>query len=441
MNWQGSSPVGHYCPRCGAAHDRADHFCPSCGSALAADRRQGRGRTALVAIVTVLALAAAVIAGSLLLRDDEPSVSTLVQASTTPPTSTQSAPPTSEAAADFAQVFAKVRSGVVRIDVSTCEGGSVGTGFLVDDDLIVTAAHVVDGAASLGLTLGDESAPTIASGVVVGFDPSVDMALIKADRDLEGHLFGFSDTPAEVGQEVVAIGFPQGEPMTLTRGVVSGLNRSITIDDQTYEGLIQTDAAINPGNSGGPMVDLEGSVQGIADAVRTDSQGIAYAVPADTAQDRAQTWQNNTDSVVSATCDHPEAPDTTTDLDLSPPSEDPLTLDVTTFFTDYFTAINDSDYPLVWSMLSPDLRPDVDELADSLSTTIDFGMEVHSVERDADDTVRAHVSFISTQSPDQGPDGQTCTVWNLDYTLVPTGDPWQIRRAVGHDGAPASSSC
>jgi len=176
--------------------------------------------------------------------------------------------------------------------------------------------------------------------------------------------------------------------------------------------------------------------------VRTDSQGIAYVVPADTAQELTSSWRGNTDSVVSASCDLPTAPDTTTDLDLVPPSEDPLAVEVTTFFSDYFTAINDSDYERAWSMLSPRLRPaDAGALADSLWSTIDFGVEVHSVKRGAENTVRAHVSFISTQASEQGPKGQTCTVWDLDYTLEPTADPWQIRRAVGHGGGAPYSSC
>ena len=435
-----------YCSNCGAAHESTARFCPACGVPLDAGLRRRPGRTALVAGLAVLALGATGVAAAQFFGRDTPpstaSSSASSSSASSTPTSTASSSPTAEVAADFAQIFSRVRSGVVRIDASTCEGGGVGTGFLVDGDLIVTAAHVVDGAASLGLTLGDESEPTFASGVVVGIDRAADVAMIRADRNLDGHVFGFSDTAPEVGQEIVAIGFPQGEPMTLTRGVVSGLNRTVTFEDRTAEGLIQTDAAINPGNSGGPMVDLDGSVQGVADAVRTDSQGIAYAVPADTAQDLADAWRGQNDSVVSAPCQEPTAPDTTTDLDLIPPSEDPLTLEVTTFFTDYFTAINDSDYERVWTMMSPQVRPDdAEQLAESLSSTIDFGMEVHAVERASDDTVRAHVSFISTQAPDQGPQGQTCTEWNMDYTLVPADDQWQIRRASGHDGQPPYRSC
>jgi S1-C subfamily serine protease len=335
-----------------------------------------------------------------------------------------------------------VRSGVVRIDSSTCDGGGIGTGFLIDDDLVVTAAHVVEGAASLGLTFGDESDPSIASGVVVGIDPLTDMALIRADRNLDGHVFSLADSSPDVGQSIVAIGFPQGEPMTLTSGIVSGLNRTISFEGRTYAGLIQTDAAINPGNSGGPMLDLKGTVQGVADAVRTDSQGIAYAIPARTVRSLTAKWKGNTTSVVDAACEAPTAPDRTTDFDVLPPSDDPLAVEVTQLFREYFTAINEADYQRAWELMSPRLRPsDVDSFAESLSSTIDFGVVVQSVTPGEDGTANAHVYFVSTQSAEQGPEGQTCTAWDLDYTLVPTGDPWQIRRAKAHGGGKAYHSC
>lgn len=455
MSW--SRDDEQFCPRCGNAHETEDLFCPGCGVRFDYKVRRGSRRTLPVvgAAFAALALASVGVFAAVRLMDQNsveassPNPSLASPPPTTPATTSSASagspdpsPTRSEPPADFAQLFSKVRSGVVRIDASTCDGGGIGTGFLVGDDLVVTAAHVVDGAASLGLTFGSESSPTVASGIVVGIDRSTDMAMIKADRELKGHVFVFSGKSAEVGQEVVAIGFPRGEPMTLTRGIVSGLNRTITLDNRTYSGLIQTDAAINPGNSGGPMVDVKGSVQGIADAVRTDAQGIAYAVPAETASRLTEQWRDNTTSVVSAPCQIPEAPDTTTELDLAPPSEDPVTVEVTDFFTEYFTAVNAADYTQVWKMLSPRLRPaDPDELAESLSTTIDFGMEVHEVERLADDTVRAHVSFISTQASEQGPEGQTCTVWDMDYTLVPAGDTWQIRRALGHNGSAPFRSC
>ncbi|KRE41113.1 hypothetical protein ASG74_14735 [Knoellia sp. Soil729] len=415
---------------------------------------------ALVAALVVL-LGSAAFAASQLLKPDATSTTPVDSARATPsvtptrvspsptptspsptPASASPSPSASEVPGDFAQIFSKVRSGVVRIDSSTCDGGGIGTGFLIDDALIVTAAHVVEGAASLGLTFGDESDPTVASGVVVGIDRETDMALIRADRDLDGHVFGLADSQPDVGQSVVAIGFPQGEPMTLTSGIVSGLNRTISFEGRTFQGLIQTDAAINPGNSGGPMLDLKGAVQGVADAVRTDAQGIAYAIPAATVRRLTEQWRGNTKSVVDADCEAPTAPDRTSDFDIVPPSDDPLAVEVTQLFRDYFTAINGADYDQAWALMSPRLRPsDVTTFADSLSSTIDFGVVVHSVKPGKDGSATAHVYFVSTQASEQGPEGQTCTVWDLDYTLVPTGDPWQIRRAKAHGGGSAYHSC
>ena len=450
---------GAYCPSCGTPHGATDRFCPGCGLEFdGSPRRSSNSRRAAVAVAVVLLLGAGGFAAAQM-RGQEPGSAAGPTPSTSgtgaassPTPSTQTGTPTpsptvtpsasSETPATFPQLFSRVRSGVVRIDVSICDGGGTGTGFLVDDDLVVTAAHVVDGAASLGLTFGDEAKPTVASGIVVGIDREADMAMIRADRGLKGHVFGMAEAPPGVGQQVVAIGFPRGEPMTLTQGIVSGLNRTISFGERIYGGLIQTDAAINPGNSGGPMLDLAGSVQGVADAVRTDAQGIAFAIPASTVQRLTAQWRDNTASVVDAACDDPTPPLTTTEIEVLLPDDDPLTIEVTDFFVSYFTAINSGDYDQVWGMMSPNLRPpDPSRLAESLSTTIDFEVVVHDVKDGSGDTAKAHVTFISTQAPGQGPEGQTCTMWDLDYILEPADGSWQIRRGSGHAGEKAFGSC
>src|SRR5689334_14203953 len=117
------------------------------------------------------------------------------------------------------------------------------------------------------------------------------MALIKTDHPIRGHVFSLASSSPTVGDEVAAIGFPVDEPMTLTRGSVSGLHRSIEIDGTTRTGMTQTDTAINPGNSGGPMIELDGKVYGIADAKRIDAEGIAYAVAPEVARSNLSTWR------------------------------------------------------------------------------------------------------------------------------------------------------
>jgi S1-C subfamily serine protease len=152
----------------------------------------------------------------------------------------------------------------------------VGSGFLIDKDgYALTNAHVVDGAASLSVTLDNgEKLPAR----TVGLDPVLDLALIRIDgkAGLPVARFGDSST-LRVGEEVVAIGNPIGLDQTMTRGIVSGLNRLLPgVSDQP---MIQTDAPINPGNSGGPLVDRCGAVMGINTFISEEAQSIGFAVP------------------------------------------------------------------------------------------------------------------------------------------------------------------
>ena len=151
----------------------------------------------------------------------------------------------------------------------------VGSGFVIDrDGHALTNAHVVDGAASLSVTLdnGDKLPAR-----TVGLDPVLDLALIRVDRpNMPTARFGDSST-LRVGEEVVAIGNPIGLDQPMTRGIVSGLNRLLPgVSDQP---MIQTDAPINPGNSGGPLVDRCGAVVGINTFISEEAQSIGFDVP------------------------------------------------------------------------------------------------------------------------------------------------------------------
>ncbi len=162
----------------------------------------------------------------------------------------------------------------------------VGSGFIVDakQGYILTANHVVEGADEINIMLSDKRSLT---ATVKGTDPKTDVAVlqIEADNLPEVHL-GDSET-LRVGEWVIAIGNPFELYYTVTAGIVSATGRSIGVtarrtQQRGYEDFIQTDAAINPGNSGGPLIDLEGNVIGINDAIVTRSggyQGIGFAIP------------------------------------------------------------------------------------------------------------------------------------------------------------------
>jgi len=153
-----------------------------------------------------------------------------------------------------------------------------GSGFLVSSDgIILTNAHVVDGAKEVTVKLSDHRE---FKAKVLGADKSSDIAVLKIDaHDLPSVRVGNSDKLG-VGDYVLAIGEPFGLEETATAGIVSAKGRSLPGDG--YVPFIQTDAAVNPGNSGGPLFDAEGNVVGINAQIYTNSggyQGVSFAIP------------------------------------------------------------------------------------------------------------------------------------------------------------------
>jgi putative serine protease PepD len=191
-------------------------------------------------------------------------------------------------AIDVAAVADIMAPSVVTVvaDVSspTGFGGSVGTGVITTaDGEVVTNAHVVEGATNIRVRLSGETEPRDAE--LLASDPGNDLALLR----IEGSGFTpatFADPESiRIGDEVVAIGFAldlDGEP-SVTRGIVSAVDRTLAIQDGALDGLIQTDAAISSGNSGGPLVNAAGEVVGINTAVArgdatTAATNIGFAI-------------------------------------------------------------------------------------------------------------------------------------------------------------------
>jgi S1-C subfamily serine protease len=163
-----------------------------------------------------------------------------------------------------------------------------GSGFVIDPrGYILTNYHVVAGAQSIEVILGDKSR---SPAKFIGADQRNDVALIKIDpkgKQLTALPLGDSST-LQVGQKVLAIGDPFGFQSTLTTGVVSALGRTVQTSDTTFiDAAIQTDASINRGNSGGPLIDTHGEVIGVNSAIYTPSgttAGIGFAIPINTAK-------------------------------------------------------------------------------------------------------------------------------------------------------------
>lgn len=163
----------------------------------------------------------------------------------------------------------------------------MGTGIVIDHrGYILTNHHVVFGVRRIQVTLADGEQ---FNARLIAHDPQTDLAIIKIQprRKLPLIKFG-SSHDLRLAQDVLAIGNAYGYGHTVTRGIISALNRDVQVTDaQQYQDLIQTDASINPGNSGGPLLNPKGEMIGINVAVRVGAQGIGFAIPVDKAMDIA----------------------------------------------------------------------------------------------------------------------------------------------------------
>jgi len=214
---------------------------------------------------------------------------------------TSAATSTGASGLDASALYARTAAGVVDItsrgvtDSSSSDSPfgappsatATGTGFVVDGKgNIVTAAHVVNGASSVTVTFQDG---TPRKAKVLGQDNATDVAVLSIDPSgLTLHPLALgSSASLDVGDAIAAIGDPFTYDRSMSTGIVSGLDRTISAPNGfTVAHAIQTDAALNPGNSGGPVLDANGGVIGIVDQIATNgssqtSSGVGFAVPID----------------------------------------------------------------------------------------------------------------------------------------------------------------
>ncbi|MDP4095524.1 trypsin-like peptidase domain-containing protein [Paenibacillus sp. P96] len=175
----------------------------------------------------------------------------------------------------------------------------IGSGFVFDKSgYILTNNHVIEGADVVQVTVEGNNKPYEAK--VLGKSADLDLAVLKIEGDNNFPTVSLGDSDqAQVGEWMVAIGNPEGFEHTVTAGVLSAKDRTITINDEStgqpseYKNLIQTDASINPGNSGGPLLNLQGQVIGMNVAVSADAQGIGFAIPSKTIKGVLEQLKNN----------------------------------------------------------------------------------------------------------------------------------------------------
>jgi S1-C subfamily serine protease len=189
-----------------------------------------------------------------------------------------------------AQVYRAIQPSLVLIVTDVADDGEkdhgLGSGVLISDrGEILTALHLVDGAAAVQVTFADG---TQSSAQIASTQPENDIAVLQPDQLPETVVPAVMGNPhaVQVGDEAYAVGNPFGLYSSLSAGVISGFDRVFQSEDtgQTIEGLIQVDAAVNPGNSGGPLLNRDGQVIGIVVGVLNPTGeeffvGVGFAVP------------------------------------------------------------------------------------------------------------------------------------------------------------------
>lgn len=213
--------------------------------------------------------------------------STVLESDRTATTNVQTQKVQAGDAMSVADIYNTYSNSVVCIQVSTSNGTGAGTGFVITEDgYIVTCYHVIDGATDIAVTFPDS---TSYAATLVGGDADNDVAVLKIDASgLTPVVLGDS-AQLEVGDTVTAIGNALGTlANTTTTGVVSALDRAITMSDGSVINVLQTDCTINSGNSGGPLFNQYGEVIGIVNAKYSSSgyssgtatiEGIGFAIP------------------------------------------------------------------------------------------------------------------------------------------------------------------
>lgn len=344
-------------------------------------------------------------------------------ASTVPATPEPPSVPPS-ASAGWTDTLEAVGTGVVPISTTTCDSAGTGSGFLIGETLVATAAHVVAEATSVQVS----SAGHVQDAEVVGFSEEADLALLRTAEPLEGHVFAWAEERPQLGQEVSALGYPLSGGFSTVLGVVSSLDPRVESFSDTAR-YIQTDAAVNPGNSGGPLVSVEGDVVGVVFAkqmmldANTPVEGTGYALSAEDAQPMIARWTDSPQPAAPVACPVAPgvpAPDADVSIDVTVASGHPAAPEVAQSLATHGYAINASQYDAAFSLFTARMQREmmgVEVWRQGLLSTYWRELTVRGV-TGTGDTLTAQTQVRTTQSGEDGPDGQICSVWDLDYTVV-----------------------
>lgn len=313
----------------------------------------------------------------------------------------------------------------------------MGSGFMVGADLLLTAAHVVEGAATVQAQLGT----TVAPARVVAVDVANDSALVKLLRPLPGTAaLELQDHQVDKGASVGILGYPlRTYELRITQGIISGLDESVDYGAVAAEHAYITDAAINGGNSGGPVVDRSGRVIGLvsgsrvsvngSDAAADRVSGVGYVVPSRFLVSNLARWRGAA-PLTPTRCEGDERPPAHDRelLTVQVDTDDPAAAELARTLEVHGRSINEGRYDAAWQVFTPAMQRAMRGLETwkrGLATSFWVAATVLEVTGDESAKV-ARVRLRTNQDAADGYQGQTCSVFVNDYRMVNVNGGWQI---------------
>jgi len=272
----------------------------------------------------------------------------------------------STTAVDLKTVIHNSQKDVVQITVITQDEEVIGSGFLYNDKGdIITNAHVVAGARKVSVKTSD--AKTY-DGTVIGIGDKTDIAVVRVPELASVTPLKINRThKAEVGDQVIALGSPLGLQNTVTTGMISGINRSFTIDPYEYKNMYQITASITHGNSGGPLIDRETGEAIAINSAGTEEGNIGFSIPIIDCIDQIESWSENPQDVsgVNGTVD-------VTDGDTS--DQDSFNQDAQYIVNYFYESLAARDYVTAYMLLGSDWqkKTSYDEFRKGYLKTLDI---------------------------------------------------------------------
>ncbi|MDN5767471.1 MAG: serine protease [Humibacillus sp.] len=371
-------------------------------------------------------------------------VTVTVTATPSEQSSTTTGTPTTTAPATWPQIAKGAKPAVVRIDVVTCDARWMGSGFVVGKNLVMTANHVAQGASAITVQYADG----VTRARVVGLDPTTDSALLRTEDPVTDQPLQLSTKVPDLGESVAVLGFPlQTYELRFTEGSLSGLHEPVTYDGGPEIDAMVTDTAINGGNSGGPALDDTGQVIGLVSGqllwvagrdTPAPAQGQGYIIPAAALVKNLDRWRAQPDQPPTSCGNTLDAGGSENPITVDIPSDDPVATDIARSLLVHGEAINTGNYEAAWQVFTSRMHQKLGTVrswSSGLGTSYWRGISVQKVSGTGDART-ARTVLMTEQASANGHQGQTCSIWVLDYGMKRVDGGWLINSVNSPAGAP-----